>query len=83
MQNRQELTQAILDQLPDELRLGFKDIDDAVVYFWMNIRDAGGYRLTRNGYNVLTQVLKLETFEIPIDPKQVIHVVVDGSNDVI
>ena len=71
MQNRQELTQAILDQLPDELRLGFKDIDDAVVYFWMNIRDAGGYRLTRNGYNVLTQVLKLETFEIPIDPKQV------------
>ena len=71
MQNRLEITQAILDQLPEEVRVGFKDLDDAVMYFWMNIREGGGYRLTQNGYNVLTKILKLEKFEIPIDPHHI------------
>lgn len=71
MRNRQEVTQAILDQLPEEVRLGFKNLDDAIVYFWMNIREGGGFRLTVNGFNVLTKILKLDTFEIPIDPHHI------------
>ena len=71
MQNKLEITQAILDQLPEEIRLGFRDLDDAMMYFWMNIRDAGGLRLTLNGYNVLTKILKMPTYAVDIDPHHV------------
>lgn len=71
MQNKLAITQAILDQLPEELRLGFKDLDDAMMYFWMNIRDTGGLRLTKNGYEVLTKILKLESWALDIDPKKI------------
>ena len=71
MRNKAEITEAILEQLPEEIRLGFKDLDDAMMYFWMNIRDDGGLRLTLNGYNILTKILKMKGYEIDINPAHV------------
>lgn len=71
MRNKQQITQAILDQLPEEVRLGFKDLNDAMMYLWMNIRESGGLRLTQNGYNVLIKLLKLESYTVDLDPKQI------------
>lgn len=71
MRNKEQLTQKILDQLPEEIRLGFKDLDDAMMYFWMNFRDSGGLRLTKNGYQVLTKILKLESWALDVDPRKI------------
>ena len=71
MRNKAQITEAILEQLPEEIRLGFKDLDDAMMYFWMNIRDDGGLRLTINGYNILTKILKMTGYEINIDPAHI------------
>lgn len=71
MRNKLEITQAILDQLPEDIRLGFKDLDDAMMFFWMNFRDNGGLRLTRNGYDILTKTLKMTGYEMAIDPGHV------------
>lgn len=71
MQNKLEITQAILDQLPAEMQAGFKDLNEAVMYFWMNIRVEGGLRLTKNGYEVLTKILKLTGYPVDIDPRKI------------
>lgn len=71
MQNKDEITQAILDQLPEEIRVSFGNINEAMIYFWMNIRSNGGLRLTKNGYEVLTKLLKMPTYSVDIDPKHV------------
>ena len=71
MRNKEQITQAILDQLPEEIQLGFKDLDDAMMYFWMNFRESGGLRLTKNGYEVLTKILKLESWALDIDPHKI------------
>ena len=71
MRNKEQITQAILDQLPEEIQLGFRDLDDAMMYFWMNFRESGGLRLTKNGYEVLTKILKLESWALDIDPRKI------------
>lgn len=35
--------------------------NEANVFFWMNIRETGGYRLTKQGDNFLTETLVLES----------------------
>lgn len=71
MRNKEQITQAILEQLPEEVRLGFKDLDDAIMYFWMNIRNDSGLRLTLNGYNILTKILKMTGYEVDINPDHI------------
>ena len=71
MRNKEQITQAILEQLPDEVRQGFKDLDDAIMYFWMNIRNDSGLRLTLNGYNILTKILKMTGYEVDINPAHI------------
>ena len=41
------------------------------VFFWHNIRDAGGLRLTEGGHNYLSKNLQLETYEVDIREQRV------------
>ena len=71
MRNKEEITQAILEQLPEEVRLTFGNVNEAIAYFWMNIRSNGGLRLTKDGYNVLTKLIKMPCYEVDIDPAHI------------
>lgn len=66
MRNKVEITQAILDQIP--AAHNYK-VEDVMSLWWVNIRSTGGLRLTSLGYTVLSG-LKLESWEVEIDPKK-------------
>jgi hypothetical protein len=60
MSNRKlEIVQRLLDSTPEQQR---ETIDQAMITWWTNIRDQGGLRLTLQGYNILNDVLKLESW---------------------
>jgi hypothetical protein len=47
------------------------DLDRAMVDWYVNIRDTGGYRLTDEGFRVLIAVLELQHWQLPVDPKTI------------
>ena len=69
MSNRKlEIVQRLLDSIPERFR---ETPDEAMITWWANIRDGGGLRLTQHGYEILNDVLSLESWilELP-DPKK-------------
>lgn len=56
----------LLPQFPDEDR---PTEQHAMLTWWANIREEGGMRLTRHGYDMLHRVLKMESWrvEVPSD----------------
>lgn len=64
MRNKLEITQAILDQLQLE-----GSVEEVLSLWWVNIRNSGGLRLTRDGYRALKS-LDLESWEVSVDPKK-------------
>ena len=57
--HKQEITETLLALMPDNKR---PSVEEAMLTWWFNIRDGGGLRLTKTGYNVLRKDLKLETW---------------------
>lgn len=64
MQNRKlDIVTGLIGQIPDSQR---ETIDQAMVTWWANIRKDGGLRLTKHGYEILHNVLKLESWEFDL-----------------
>jgi len=64
MKNRKlEIVQKLLELLPESSR---GSTDDAMVTWWTNIRRDGGLRLTNQGYHIMHDVLKLESWHLDL-----------------
>jgi len=60
MPNRKlDIVQRLLVDIPDTLR---EPEDRAMITWWANIRRDGGLRLTTHGYQIMHDVLKLESW---------------------
>ena len=63
MFNKQQLTQQILNQLPEDDRPSF---DQAMKSWWQDIRDDGGLRLSLSGYDSFNfRNIDRHEFEVP------------------
>ena len=62
MRSKRQLTEEILKTIPDESR---PTIETALKKWWVNLRDAGGLRLTDVGYEFLTDIGTFEKYQIP------------------
>ena len=60
---RLEIVQRLMPQVPDELQ---QTTEAAMRTWWANIRRDGGMRLTDLGYQMLHDVLKLESWELDL-----------------
>ena len=64
MPNRKlSITLGLLQQVPEDRRESW---DQALVTWWANIRPEGGLRLTRHGYDILKNVLEMESWELDL-----------------
>jgi hypothetical protein len=71
MHNRKlEIVQGLMPQVPMEYQ---QSIDSAMKTWWVNIRRDGGMRLTDLGYEMLHDVLKLESWRLDLadEPRQI------------
>lgn len=59
MRNRLELTRQLVQQLSDQQWT----VDMAMMSWWYNIRDTGGMRLSRPGYDIFVKELKIESYD--------------------
>ena len=64
--NKREITQRLLDLLDSQT----VDLDQALKVWYMNIREAGGLRLTAIGYTVL-KTLEIESWTVDFDPRKI------------
>ena len=76
MRDKLQLTQTLVDLLPDNRRIS---IESAVPVWWYNLRKNGGLRLTATGYRTFVEELELENYEYPIDNPQLFnqHTILD------
>jgi hypothetical protein len=65
MPNRKkfDIVQRLLVDIPDALR---EPEDRAMITWWANIRRDGGLRLTHHGYEIMHDVLKLESWVLDL-----------------
>jgi hypothetical protein len=64
MPNRKlDIVQRLLADIPNELR---EPEDRAMKTWWANIRREGGLRLTHHGYEIMHDVLKLESWVLDL-----------------
>ena len=61
--SKHKLTLRLIELLPEDHRITF---DEAMVLWYTNIRNNGGFRLTQNGYQAL-KILALESWAIPLN----------------
>jgi hypothetical protein len=76
VRNKLQLTQTLVDLLPDTGRIS---VESAVPIWWYNLRKNGGLRLTATGYQTFVEELELENYEYPIDNPQLFnqHTILD------
>ena len=68
MRNRKlDLVQGLMPQVPLEFQ---QSIDHAMKTWWVNIRRDGGMRLTELGYEVMHDLLKLESWELDLADRE-------------
>ena len=67
MPTKQEYTQAFLKNI----EMTTVSAGNELAFFWLNIRDTGGLRLTENGYCCLVEDIKLQNWEIDIRDQKV------------
>jgi hypothetical protein len=61
MRNRKlEIVTRLRDDIPEDFQ---ESIDQAMITWWTNIRPEGGLRLTKHGYEIMHDILKLESWE--------------------
>jgi hypothetical protein len=65
VRDKQKLTERLVKQLDPESGITVKQ---AMNTWWFNIRKNGGMRLTTNGLDAFTNLLKLEHYDYRIDP---------------
>lgn len=64
MRNRKlELIQGLMPRIPEQQQ---HSVESAMATWWVNIRRAGGMRLTALGYEMLHDVLKLESWQLDL-----------------
>jgi hypothetical protein len=59
---KHKLTQRLIELLPDDHRLS---LEEAMILWYTNIRNNGGFRLTQNGYQAM-KILGLESWSVPL-----------------
>ena len=59
---KHKLTKRLIELLPEDHRLS---IEEAMVLWYTNIRNNGGFRLTQNGFQVM-KILGLESWAVPL-----------------
>jgi hypothetical protein len=67
---RLEIVQRLMPQIPLDYQ---QSIDSAMRTWWANIRRDGGMRLTATGYEMMHDVLKLESWRLDLaaEPRQI------------
>ena len=60
---KHKLTKQLIELLPEDHRLS---IDEAMILWYTNIRNNGGFRLTQNGFQVM-KILGLESWSVPLN----------------
>ena len=64
MKNRKlDIVARLIPQLPEQYQQG---VDHAMSTWWANIRREGGLRLTTYGYEIMHDILKLESWELDL-----------------
>ena len=64
MTNRKlEIVQRLRDSIPEPHQ---EPIDQAMITWWANIRPEGGLRLTTHGYEILHDILRLESWALDL-----------------
>jgi len=67
MHNRKlEIIQRLMPQVPMEYQ---QSIDNAMITWWANIRRDGGLRLTNAGYEMMHDVLRLDSWELDLSDR--------------
>jgi len=61
-----DLTKQILAKIPTVTM----PVQSAVAVWWYNIRDNGGMRLTKDGFKVFNNILKIKSHKISYDAKK-------------
>ena len=61
--SKHKLTLRLIELLPEDHRITF---DEAMVLWYTNIRNNGGFRWTQNGYQAL-KILALESWSVPLN----------------
>lgn len=64
MRDKLQLTQALVNLLPDSGRI---TVESVVPIWWYNLRKNGGLRLTDAGYRAFVEEFELENYEYLID----------------
>ena len=59
---KHKLTKRLIELLPEDHRLS---IEEAMILWYTNIRNNGGFRLTQNGFQVM-KILGLESWSVPL-----------------
>lgn len=58
-----EIVAKLRDSIPDNKK---ETIDQAMITWWANIRPEGGLRLTKHGYEMLHNILKMESWSMDL-----------------
>ena len=61
--SKHKLTLRLIELLPEDHRI---TLEEAMVLWYTNIRNNGGFRLTQNGYQAL-KILALESWSVPLN----------------
>lgn len=59
---KHKLTKRLIELLPEDHRLS---IEEAMILWYTNIRNNGGFRLTQNGFQAM-KILGLESWSVPL-----------------
>jgi len=65
--NKKTITDTLLKMLPESRQI---DLDQAMKTWWANIRRDGGMRLTDLGYEIMHDVLKLESWALDLSDRE-------------
>lgn len=64
MSNRKrEIVEGLVAQLPESRQ---ETVEEAMVSWWVNLRESGGLRLTYHGYHTLHNILEVESWSVDI-----------------
>jgi hypothetical protein len=64
MQNRKlEIVTRLMPQVPEKSQ---QSIEQAMITWWANIRRDGGMRLTHHGYEIMHDILKIESWALDL-----------------
>ena len=61
--SKHKLTLRLIELLPEDHKI---TLEEAMVLWYTNIRNNGGFRLTQNGYQAL-KILALESWSVPLN----------------